>query len=134
MPRSLRFTNRAPWTDAERAIILRPGITETQAATELWVALQVRRSSAAVGIERRRLRKENPAAVTTCDTCKHRSGWRTALVCSGPEKSVVADCLHPVWPEWWKARNERPIVSPGAGSACKKYEPRPAVNVKGEPR
>ena len=62
--------------------------------------------------------------MTICDDCKHRSGWRTAFVNTGPEKMVVADCMHPVWPEWWKSRNERPIVSPGAGSGCKKHEPR----------
>lgn len=68
-------------------------------------------------------------AITTCDTCKHRTGWRTAFVTTGPQKMVVADCMHPDWPEWWKARNERPIVSPGAGSACKKYERHERHNV-----
>lgn len=70
--------------------------------------------------------------MTTCDDCKHRTGWRTAFVATGPEKMVVADCMHPDWPEWWKARNERPIVSPGAGSACKKYERHERPNDKGE--
>lgn len=55
MPRTLRHLNRTPWTAAERAIILRPGITERAAAAELWAALKVRRSAAAVGVERRRL-------------------------------------------------------------------------------
>jgi hypothetical protein len=45
---------------------------------------------------------------------------------------VVADCMHPDWPEWWKARNERPIVSPGAGSACKKYERHERHNAAGK--
>lgn len=65
---------------------------------------------------------EGAGGVSNCDDCKHRTGWRTAFVTTGREKMVVADCVHPDWPEWWKTRNERPIVSPGAGSACKKYE------------
>jgi hypothetical protein len=68
--------------------------------------------------------------MTTCDDCKHRTGWRTAFVTTGPQKMVVADCMHPDWPEWWKARDERPIVSPGAGSACKKYERHERHNVR----
>lgn len=59
MPRTLRHLNRTPWTEAERAIILRPGITEHQAAAELWAVLRVRRSASAVGVERRRVRSQN---------------------------------------------------------------------------
>lgn len=59
MPRTLRHLNRTPWTDAERAIILRTGITEHQAAAELWAVLRVRRSASAVGVERRRVRSQN---------------------------------------------------------------------------
>lgn len=56
MPRTLRHLNRTPWTPSEQAIILRPGITERQAAAEIWAVLQIRRSASAVGVERRRLR------------------------------------------------------------------------------
>lgn len=55
MPRTLRHLNRTPWTAAEQAIILRPGITEHQAAAALWAELGSRRSASAVGTERRRL-------------------------------------------------------------------------------
>lgn len=55
MPRTLRHLNRTPWTPAEQAIILRPGITERDAAAALWAELGARRSAAAVGVERRRL-------------------------------------------------------------------------------
>ena len=58
MPRTLRHLNRTPWTPAEQAIILRPGITERQAAAEIWAVLQIRRSASAVGVERRRLRND----------------------------------------------------------------------------
>lgn len=56
MPRTLRHLNRTPWTPSEQAIIMRPGITERQAAAEIWAVLQIRRSASAVGVERRRLR------------------------------------------------------------------------------
>lgn len=55
MPRTLRHLNRTPWTVAEQSIILRPGITEHQAAAALWAELGSRRSASAVGTERRRL-------------------------------------------------------------------------------
>lgn len=55
-----------------------------------------------------------------CDNCKHRSAWRTAFFTRGG--TAVADCLHPDWPKWWKARGERPIVMPGAGFGCHKFE------------
>ena len=63
--------------------------------------------------------------MSTCDDCKHRTGWRVAYSRFGPSYAV-ADCMHPEWPEWWKARNERPVVMPGAGSGCKKHERREA--------
>ena len=66
--------------------------------------------------------------MSTCDTCKHRTAWRAAYSRFGPSQAV-ADCMHPDRPEWWKARNERPLVTPGAGSACKKHEKRETPNV-----
>ena len=62
------------------------------------------------------------SVLAICDDCKHRTGWRTAYSPASPDRVAVAHCMHPDWPEWWKARNERPIVSPGAGSACPKFE------------
>lgn len=66
--------------------------------------------------------------MNTCDTCKHRTGWRAAVT-RLPGGYAIADCMRPDWPEWWKARNERPVVMPGAGTACQKYEQRETPNV-----
>ena len=63
--------------------------------------------------------------MSTCDDCKHRTGWRAEYSRFG-KSQAVADCMHPEWPEWWKARGERPLVTPGSGSACRKYEQRKA--------
>ena len=60
----------------------------------------------------------------TCNDCRHRNGWRTEFMGRSPQKMVIADCMHPDWPEWWKARNARPVVMPGAGTKCQKYEQR----------
>ena len=53
--------NRTPFTDAEREILQRPGITERQAAKTILRELGIRRGHATCGNERRALRrKEQP--------------------------------------------------------------------------
>lgn len=60
----------------------------------------------------------------TCDTCKHRAGqWVVAYSRFGPS-TAVSSCLSEPWPEWWRERGERPIITPGAGTGCKRYERR----------
>lgn len=58
MPVRCHPMNRAPWTDAERTVITRHGITEKAAAKALMAELGIYRSAAAVGIERRRMNAE----------------------------------------------------------------------------
>ena len=58
--------NRDPWSDAERNIIARPGLTERQAVIQIRCELGIVRSASTVGRERLRveleqLRKAAPA-------------------------------------------------------------------------
>lgn len=62
--------------------------------------------------------------MATCDTCKHRTGWKAEYSRAGGPSQAVARCMSNPWPEWWKSIGERPVVTPGAGSACKRHEPK----------